>query len=93
MCRCTAGRQQGRDRWPHRGCRGRAALGEPAGGRDASEGGSDCRESRCLERDEHRGDLEEKERKREDGKCITVHFYNTWDITQHVSTIDIKRKF
>lgn len=38
----------------------RAVLGELAGVQDASEGGSDCRESRCLERDEYQGDLERK---------------------------------
>lgn len=36
--------------------------GGPAGGRDGSGGGSDCHECRCLERDEYREDLQEKER-------------------------------
>ncbi len=37
----------------------RAAPGELVGTRDASGGGSDCREYRCLEPDEYREDLKE----------------------------------
>ena len=62
--RCTAGRQRGRGHWPHKDLHGRAAPGELEGGRGSSEGGSDCRESRCSERVEYRGDLEEEERKK-----------------------------
>lgn len=40
----------------------RAAAGNPAGVRGSSGGGSDCRECRCLERDELGEDLEEETR-------------------------------
>lgn len=60
----------------------RAAPGELEGVGDSSEGGSGCRESRCSERGEYRGDLQVKERKREGGKHIstlqrTVNLYHT----------------
>ena len=59
----------------------RAVLGNLAGGRDVSEGGSDCRESRCSERVEYQGDLEERQRKRAGVQCIltlqrTVNLYH-----------------
>lgn len=61
-CRCTLDGQLGQGCWPHTAQRVRAARGEPAGVRAASEGGSDCHVSRCLEQGEYQADLERKKR-------------------------------
>lgn len=48
-CRSTLDSPLGQGCWPHTGQRVRAAQGELAGVRAASEGGSDCHVSRCSE--------------------------------------------
>lgn len=69
MHRCTAGCQWGWGCWPRTGSHKKALQDNQADERGDSGGGSDCRESRCLEQGGHRGDLDE-----EDGKAEDRHF-------------------
>lgn len=94
MYSCTADRRWAGGRWSHRGCHVTAAPGEQAGKMDSSGGGSDCRESRCSEPDEYRGDLREEDDRKGGGM---VDFYHShWKLHKksvQLNTIQLYNNF